>query len=168
MNDKAEIHIVVAFGKNRELGLNNKLLWHLPEDLKRFKKLTKGHPVIMGRKTFESILGYLGKPLPNRKNIVITRNKNYKAPESVSVVGSLDEAIEEASKFDTEIHIGGGTQIYKEALPHVDWLHVTHVDASPEADTYFPEFENDFEETNREGPLEENGVEYSWVTYKRK
>ncbi len=102
--DAHQIIAVAAIGKNRELGLKDKLLWHIPDDLKRFKELTTGHPIIMGRKTFESILGYLKKPFPNRTNIVVTRDPNYakslaeRQVHDVIAVGSLEEALEAAKK----------------------------------------------------------------------
>ncbi|MDO8576065.1 MAG: dihydrofolate reductase, partial [bacterium] len=125
---------VVAIGKNRELGKEGKLLWHIPDDLKRFKELTLGHPIIMGRKTFESILGYTqGKPLPGRTNIVVTHDPNWKY-EGVIVSPSLEEAIAKAKELDTEeIHIGGGAQIYEQALPYIDKLYLTLIDSDPPA-----------------------------------
>src|ERR1700722_9338336 len=115
---KPKICIVVAIGRNRELGKDEKLLWHIPEDLKRFKALTLGHPIIFGRKTFESVLGYnTGKPLPGRTNIVVTRDLDY-TYEGALVAISLKQAIEIAGKVDPEeIHIGGGAQLYEQVLP---------------------------------------------------
>ena len=138
---KPLITAVVAIGKNRELGKGGKLLWHIPDDLKRFKRLTTGHPIIMGRKTFESIVGYIGGPLPGRTNIIVTRqankfiadnpylliraNKqivghtNSSPQDGVIVVSSVEEGIEKAKELDAkEIHIGGGAEIYKQALPY--------------------------------------------------
>ena len=134
------ISIIGAMGRNREFGLGDQLPWHLPDDLKHFKALTRGHTVIMGRKTYESI----GKPLPDRKNIVITRNKDFKAGGCV-VVGSFEEALAEAKNDgtvnDPEVFVIGGAEIYKLALPHANKIYLTQVDASPEADKYFPEFD---------------------------
>src|SRR3989344_7744396 len=108
MMKKPLITAVVAIGKNRELGKGGKLLWHIPDDLKRFKKLTLGHPIIMGRKTFESIVSYIGGPLPERTNIVVTRDAEWEH-EGVVIVHSLKEGIEKAKALDSdEIHIGGG------------------------------------------------------------
>lgn len=135
------ISIIAAIGKNRELGKDKKLLWHIPEDMKRFKELTHGHAVIMGRKTFESI----GRPLPNRLNFIISRDPNY-TPNGVAIVcSSLEDALEKAKEREVnEIFIIGGGQIYKEALVVSDKLYLTVVDASfPDADTYFPEY-NEF------------------------
>src|SRR3989344_4403892 len=104
---KPLVSIIVSIGKNMVIGRRDKLMWPIPDDLRRFKKLTMGHPVIMGRKTFESILESLGKPLPGRTNIVITRDKNYK-PDGAVVSHSIEEAIEEAKKVESEeIFIGG-------------------------------------------------------------
>ncbi|KFF27457.1 dihydrofolate reductase [Chryseobacterium vrystaatense] len=125
--------IVVAMGEKNEIGFENKLLWHLPKDLKHFKDITSGHPVIMGRKTYESI----GKPLPNRTNIVISRKKNW-FEEGVLIVGSVKEAVKFAKKIDENIFIIGGGNIYEQTVDIVDRLEVTLVKADLEADTYFP------------------------------
>lgn len=125
--------IVVAMGEKNEIGFENKLLWHLPKDLKHFKDITSGHPVIMGRKTYESI----GKPLPNRTNIVISRKKNW-FEEGVLIVGSVKEAVKFAKKIDENIFIIGGGNIYEQTIDMVDRLEVTLVKVDLEADTYFP------------------------------
>lgn len=162
-----DVCIVVAIGKERELGKDGKLLWHIPDDMKRFKALTMGHPVIMGRKTFESILGYLGKPLPGRTNIVVTRDASYQR-DDVIIAGSLEEALMRARALDgREIHIGGGAQLYAQALPYVDKLYLTRVDDAPEADTYFPDYESEFTEVSREAPREWKGISYQWVNMAR-
>ncbi|HEX4104413.1 MAG TPA: dihydrofolate reductase [Candidatus Paceibacterota bacterium] len=133
------ISLIGAMGKNREFGLGDQLPWHLPDDLKHFKALTRGHTVIMGRKTYESI----GKPLPDRKNIIITRNKDFKADGCV-VVGSMEEALAETKNDpagnDRKVFVIGGAEIYKLALPYAQKIYLTLVDASPKADKYFPEF----------------------------
>ena len=129
------ISLIAAIGKNNELGKNNTLVWDMPTDLKYFRNKTKGHTVIMGRKTFESI----GHPMPNRQNIVITRDKNY-ASSGIDVVHSLDEALKLAPKTEKEIFIIGGTEIFKIAMNIADRLYITHIDAEDkEADTFFPE-----------------------------
>lgn len=159
------ITLIAALGKNRELGKDNELIWHLPNDLKRFKKVTSGHAIIMGRKTFES----LGKPLPNRTNIVITRNKNYKADGAV-VVHSVEEALQ-ASKDDDTPFIIGGAEIYKLAMPLADKLDLTFVDAALDADAFFPEIDsNIWKETAREHFVadEKHKYSYSFVTFVRK
>ncbi len=130
------ISIIAAIGENRELGKDNKLLWQIAEDLKRFKQITAGHPVIMGRKTYESI----GRPLPKRVNIVITRDRSYK-PVGCTVAHSLDEALAVAQKIDpVEIFVIGGGEIYKQALDQADKLYLTLVKGTYEADAYFPEY----------------------------
>jgi dihydrofolate reductase len=134
MNPK--ISIIAAISGNRALGKDNKLLWHIPEDLKRFKAVTSGHPVIMGRTTYESI----GILLPGRMNIIVTRNKDYKIKGAV-VCGSIEEAIEKAKQFDgKEIFIIGGGQIYNQAIKYTDKLYLTLVEGEYDADTYFPDY----------------------------
>jgi len=164
---KPHISIVVAIDKNRAIGHGNELLWHIPEDLKRFKALTLGHPIIMGRKTFESIIAYLKKPLPGRQNIVVTRDTNY-TYEGVIVCHSLEEALEKAKELDQEeIHIGGGAQMYEAALPYVDRLYLTIVDAEKPADTYFPDYTKDFTKKTFEEGREYEGIKYKWVNLER-
>lgn len=134
--NKPVISLVSAIGRNRELGKDNKLLWDIPEDMKHFRELTSGHPVIMGRKTFESI----GRPLPNRTNIVVSRDPNYVAPKCIAV-DSLQKAIERAKQVEQdEIFVIGGGQIYEQAMPLADKLYLTIVDADFEADTFFPDY----------------------------
>ncbi|WP_111706369.1 dihydrofolate reductase [Lutibacter citreus] len=159
------ITIIAAIANNNALGKDNKLIWHLPADLKRFKKTTSNHHIIMGRKTFES----LGKPLPNRVNIVITRNKNYIA-EGCLVVNSLTDAIE-AAKADENPYILGGAEIYKQALEVADKLDLTFVHHTFEADVFFPEIDMDiWEEKSREfyNADDKNAFAFSFVTYLRK
>ncbi len=169
MTDKADVCIVVAMSRNkRALGNKNGLLWHIPSDLKRFKEKTLGHPIIMGRKTFESIIAILGKPLPLRQNIVVTRNPDF-TYDGVTVASSLEEALTQAQAHNpTEIHVGGGAELYRQALPFVDKLFVTFVDDEPEADTFFPEFEHDFVIEKEHDVQEHNGLKYQWVDYERK
>ena len=163
--------IVVAIGKNRELGMENQLLWHIPDDLKRFKQLTLGHPIIMGRKTFESIVQKIGKPLPERTNIVVTRDPTYKGPSStgVLVASSLEEALAMAKDQpgSEEIHIGGGAQIYEQALPYVDKLYLTLIDDEKPADSFFPPYESEFTKKTFEEKHEWNGLAYTLVTMER-
>ncbi len=125
---------VIAFGKNRGLGFGNKLPWHLPDDLKNFKDITRGHTVIMGRKTYDS----MGKLLPERKNIIITRDKSYKIPNA-TIVHSVEDAIKECKK-EKEVFIIGGGEILKLALPYLNRMYLTHVEAEVPADSFFPEF----------------------------
>lgn len=169
MVDKAKVVIVAALSKNgRALGNQNSLLWHIPDDLRRFKELTAHHPVIMGRKTFESIVALLGKPLPGRQNIVVTRNTEY-VFDGVIVVQSLEDALRKAHELDTEeIHIGGGAEIYTQALPYVDELYLTFVEDEPiEADTFFPEFEDEFIAVHIHEPREYGELTYQWIDYIR-
>ncbi|MBI3888251.1 dihydrofolate reductase [Candidatus Nomurabacteria bacterium] len=137
------ISIIAAIGKNNELGKGNSLLWKMPADMEYFKKVTSGHPVIMGRKTFESI----GRPLPNRQNIVITRDKTYMR-DGVNVAHSLEEALQiiKTSSYPLlqgegkEIFVIGGAEIYKQAMSVTDKLYITHIDAEDKnADVFFPE-----------------------------
>lgn len=130
------ITLIAAAGQNNELGKDNDLLWHLPDDFKRFKSLTTGHYIIMGRKTFESF----PKPLPNRTHIIITRNNNYNAPEGCIVVDSLVKAIEICPKNETTYIIGGG-EIYKQSIEIADCIELTRVHHHFEADTFFPEID---------------------------
>ncbi|MGX1025001.1 dihydrofolate reductase [Psychroflexus sp. MBR-150] len=124
---------IAAVGERNELGKDNQLLWHLPDDFKRFKALTSQHFIIMGRKTFESF----PKPLPHRTHIVITRQDNYPIKDCI-VVKSIDEAIKIAKKQDKVFVIGGG-EIYKQFMPYVDEIELTRVRGQFDADTYFPE-----------------------------
>ena len=169
MKKTAKICIVAAISKKRRaIGMTGKLLWHIPADMKRFKALTLGHPIIMGRKTFESIIGYLGKPLPGRANLVVTRDVNY-SYEGVETFSSIEAAIARACELDNdEIHIGGGSEIYKQVLPYTDKLYITQVDDEPEADSYFPEFEIEFEAALEHPAQEHNGLNYQWVDFVRK
>jgi dihydrofolate reductase len=169
MINNIPVTIVAGMGRNtRIIGNNNQLLWHVPADLKRFKELTLGKPIIMGRKTFESILAIIGKPLPGRTNIVVTRQTDYIAPEGVKVVASLKDAFAVASSENpSEIHIGGGAELYKQALPFVDKLHVTWFNDDSEGDTTFPEFEKDFEIETAHEVQTHDGLEFQWVDYKR-
>lgn len=164
---KPIVAAVVAIGKNRELGKEGKLLWHIPDDLKRFKALTLGHPIIMGRKTFESIVGYLGKPLPGRTNIVVTRDPSWRY-EGVLIAASIEEALEKAKALDAEeVHIGGGQQIYEQALPFIDKLYLTLVEDDKDADAFFPPYENEFTKVTFDEAHESNGLKYRWVDLER-
>ncbi len=169
MRNTAKLVIVTAMSrKGHVIGRDNGLLWHIPDDMRRFKDLTAHHPVVMGRKTFESILAILGKPLPGRPNIVISRNKDAKY-EGAVVVSSLAEALTLARTHNTgEIHIGGGAEIYKQVLPMVDSLYVTFVDDEQEGDVVFPPFEKDFVVHTQHQKREHNGLSYQWVDYIRK
>lgn len=158
------IAVVVAMAHNNAIGKDNQLLWHISEDLKYFKNLTQGGTVVMGRKTFESI----GRPLPKRRNIVVTRSLSYKA-DGVEVVHSLDEALA-LSASDENIFIIGGGEIYAQAVNLADMLYITQVNADYEADTYFPAIDfTSWEEVNRvdfdKGSAFEHS--FSFLTYKK-
>ncbi len=156
--------IIAAIAANNALGKDNDLIWHLPADLIRFRKITTGHHIIMGRNTFESI----GKPLPNRTTVIITRNREYKAPGCI-VVHSLQHALDIA-KNDPQPFIIGGAQIYEEAIHCADQLDITEVHAEFEADVFFPKIDrNTWRETKRETFLsdEKNKYDYSFVRYVR-
>ena len=158
------IIIIAAIARNNALGKDNQLIWHLPADPKRFKKVTSGHHVIMGRKTYES----LGKPLPNRTNIVISRNKDYTA-EGCIVRNSLEEAVESA-KNDSSPFILGGAEIYKQGIEFADILDLTFIHHDFEADAFFPEIDPEiWEEISRQDFKADgkNKYDYSFVTYKR-
>ena len=130
------ISLIAALDKNNVIGRENALPWYLPEDLKRFRKLTTGKTVLMGRKTFDSIIKRNGKPLPNRKNVVVTRDQGFQAPEGVLVYNDLNKAISDLKSEDLFI-IGGG-QIYAQTIDLADTLYITHVDMEAPGDVYFP------------------------------
>ncbi len=162
-----QIILIAALTDNRVLGKDNQLIWHLPEDLKNFKRLTSGHPVIMGRKTFES----LGKPLPNRTNIIITRNADFVA-KGCRVAGSVESALKKAEETGTEkAFVIGGGEIYAQALPLADELSLTHVHTTLEGDAFFPEFSSDeWVATHQQSfePNERHAYSFDIVTYKRR
>ncbi len=160
----ARICLIAAMAQNRIIGRNNALPWQLPADLKRFKALTMGHPVLMGRKTHESI----GKPLPGRCNLVITRNRSYSAP-GCEVVHSLDAALA-ACRGTPEVFVIGGAELYREALPRAQRLELTEIHAAFEGDAAFPPFASErWRETARE--IHEAGDDaafgYDFVRYER-
>ena len=155
---------VVVVDANNGIGKENKLLVHFPADLKRFKKITSGHTVIMGRKTYDS----MGKALPNRRNIVISRNPAYKLPDA-DTTNSLEKAIELANE-ETEVFIIGGSEIFKQALPLLNKVYLTRIDKVFDADTFFPLLNpEEWIEDEREDyqPDEKNPFNYSFITYKR-
>lgn len=165
------VSIVVAMGAGplhtRVIGKENKLLWYIPEDLKHFKSLTLGHPVIMGRKTFDSIVATLGKALPGRTNIVVTRDPNWSF-EGVVVCHSIESAFEKAREIDhEEIFIGGGSQLYEQALPFTDRLYLTLIEDEKDGDTYFPAFEKDFTKVLNEEKRDHEGLTYRWLDLER-
>jgi dihydrofolate reductase len=131
----SELIVVAAMARNRVIGHQGRMPWHLPADLKHFKAITLGHPVVMGRKTFESI----GKPLPGRLNVVISRQR-LQLPDGVALAGSLEEALRACNDAGRVMVIGGG-EIYRQALPLASGLELTYVDDQPAGDTRFPEFD---------------------------
>jgi dihydrofolate reductase len=154
------VTIVAAVARNGVIGVDGGLPWRLPDDLRRFKELTLGHVLVMGRKTYESI----GHPLPGRTTIVVTRNPSWDSGSAeVGVAGSVSDAIEAGASLEREVFVVGGAQVYEEALPLADRLELTWVDAEPEGDTTFPEIEwDEWRELRREVG---DGVAY--VTYER-
>lgn len=162
-----ELTIIVAAGEKNAIGKDNDLIWHLSDDLKRFKKLTNGHHIIMGRKTFESF----PKPLPNRTHIVITRQQNYKVPNGVIVVNNLEDALD-AARQDNQPFIIGGGEIYKQSMDLADKLEITRVHSTfNNADTFFPEIDNNkWRETKRttHEADEKHAYAFSFITYLRK
>jgi len=158
----SKLTIIVATDAQRGIGINNTLPWKLPEDLAHFKRMTTGHPIIMGRKTFDSI----GRPLPNRRNIVITRNAAW-AHEGVEVVGSIEAAI--ALLQGAEGFVIGGAEIYKQSLQLADQLIITEIAHTFECDAFFPEVDASWQETAREEHVSEaSGLKYAFVTLRRK
>ncbi|MBO8177396.1 dihydrofolate reductase [Aeribacillus pallidus] len=159
------ISFIWAMDENRLIGKNNQLPWHLPEDLKYFKRVTMGHPIVMGRSTFESI----GKPLPGRENIILTRDDRYKA-EGCTILHSLEQLLDYIDEKNDEVFITGGAQIFQLLLPFADRLYVTRIHYSFEGDTYFPDIDwSDFRLVKREkGPKnEENPYDYEFEIYER-
>jgi dihydrofolate reductase len=157
----SRVSLIVAMAENRVIGVNNTLPWRLPADLKHFRRLTTGHAVIMGRRNYESI----GKPLPDRTNIVVTQNLRYQAPGCI-VVHSIDEALRRAAN-DPEIFVIGGAKIYEQTLDRADRLYLTLVHATIPGDTYFPEI-NGAEWAERENERheaeEKNSYAFSFIT----
>lgn len=158
--------IVVAAAENNVIGKDNGLVWHLPADLRHFKQITMGHPILMGRKTYESI----GKPLPGRTSVIVTSQEDY-AADGCLVAHSLQEAIEQAKALDENIYIIGGAEIYKKALPLTDTIYLTRLHHVFDGDVYFPELdEKEWETVEQEHhePDEKNKYSYSFLTLKRR
>jgi dihydrofolate reductase len=155
------ISIIVATSKNRVIGSNNSLIWKLPADLKRFKQITTGSTIVMGRKTYESI----GKPLPNRRNIIITRDTNYLV-DNCEIVNSLEEAL---MLCNNDCFIIGGGEIYKQSIDIADKIYLTLVQEDFEGDTYFPEIGKEWTKVIREDfePDEKNAHKYSFINYEK-
>lgn len=162
------ISIIVAVSKNGVIGKNNEIPWYLPDDLKHFAKITTGHTVVMGRKTFESIVKRIGKPLPNRKNIILTSQKDFQAPDCV-VKSSVSEVLEIIPK-DEEVFIIGGVKVYEDFLPFADKLYITEVDIDSDGDIKFPEYKKeDWIEISSEDHKkdEKNDYDFTFKIYKK-
>jgi len=153
--------LIAAVAKNNCIGKNNKIPWNIPEDFQYFKKTTLGKTCVMGQATFESILGYLGKPLPGRKTVVVTLDKNYQAPAGVVILFSLDDVFSQLQNED--VFICGGASIYRQTIDRVDTLYITQIDKIVDGDVFFPEInKNIWKETWRE-----NHEGFAFVIYKK-
>lgn len=157
------ISLIAALTQNRVIGKDNDMPWHIPEDLKFFKKTTLGKPMIMGRKTFESLPGLL----PKRRHIVVTRQIDLKL-ECAELAHSLEEAIDLAAQDDKEIMVIGGAQLYALALPLASRMYLTYIHANINGDTFFPDFkQEEWQEITREDKVSESGIAFSWVILER-
>jgi len=157
------INVIAAMARNRVIGINNTLPWRLPADLQHFKALTMGHHIVMGRKTFESI----GKPLPGRTTVIVTRDANYRVDGCVTAT-SIDAAIS-ACADDPEIFFVGGAELYAQVLPRADRLYLTEIQAEYAGDAHFPDFDRDiWTETTRQVHVSPDGLGYHFVTYQRR
>lgn len=156
------VSVISAMARDRVIGIDNRLPWHLPEDLRHFKRLTLGHHIIMGRKTFESI----GRPLPGRTTVILTRDAGYRPPQCLTAA-SLEAALA-ACGDDGEVFFVGGAEIYAQALPLADRLYLTEIDARFEGDARFPEFDaREWRETGRDSRVSDAGLAYAFVTLDR-
>lgn len=159
-------------GENRVIGLQNDMPWHLPKDLAYFKKVTTGHTVVMGRRTYESI----GRPLPNRRNVVVTRKESPNLPAEVEVLRDLNTVLQwEKENPQEEIFIAGGGQLYEQMIPHADRLYITKISSNFEGDTYFPEIDKEnweivsetFEKKDENHPFDLTFIVYERRKYNR-
>ena len=156
------ISIIVATANNGVIGVNNTLPWHLPEDLKRFRALTTGHHIVMGRKTYES----LGRLLPNRTTVIVTRNAHYQVAGAL-IASSLNDAIKKCGN-DEEIFLIGGAELYQDALKVANKLYITEIDLSIEGDAFFPKFDmTQWQKTSQEDGVSEQGLKFSYLSYAR-
>jgi dihydrofolate reductase len=164
-----DIVLVAAVAENGVIGQEGEMPWHYPADLAQFKQLTMGHPVVLGRRTYEAIVAGLGEPLPGRTSVVLTRSGLEEVPESVVVAGSVAEAVAAADRAAAALDVAtayvvGGAAVYQQFLPRADRLRITEVPESPEGDTYFPAFDDEeWIEIEREST-----AELAFVTYKRR
>lgn len=161
------LSIIVAVAQNNVIGKDNKLIWHISEDLKRFKEITSGKKMIMGRKTFESLPGVL----PNREHIIITKDKNYKVDsDKVTIVHDLNSLIDQYKNCDEEVFIIGGAEIYNQTLPYADKLYLTTINNAFDGDTFFPEINYDdfkVEYTSEEFTDEKSNITYKFINLVR-
>lgn len=166
-NTKRYVSMIVAIGKDRAIGKGNELLWRIPDDMKRFRTLTSGHPVIMGRKTWESLPEKF-RPLPGRVNVVVSRQERYEA-KGAAVVSTLAAGLAIAAEApgSEEIFVIGGAQLYTEALPFANRLYVTVINDQKEADVFFPEYEKEFTKIISSEKHEHEGITYEWLTLER-
>jgi dihydrofolate reductase len=159
------ISLIAALASNRAIGKDNALLWHLPEDMRHFRETTRGKPVIMGRKTWESLPEPF-RPLPGRHNIVVSRDPAYPA-RGATLAGSLEDAVRQAGDA-TEVFVIGGAALYREALPLADRLYLTEIEQSFDGDVFFPDVSpNDWQEVSRQPCQETNGPQFSFTVYQR-
>jgi len=165
MENPIHLSMIAAIGKNRELGRDNSLIFNLKKDMEHFRKVTLGHTVIMGRKTFESI----GRALPDRTNIVISRDREFQSHHDIKIVSTVEEALEEAKKYEEkEVFVIGGAQIYELFLPYADKLYLTIVDKQvKDADAFFPEYEKDFKRIISSKGDNEKGVKFTFLELER-
>ena len=160
------ISLLVAMAQNRVIGKDNQLPWHLPEDLAYFKRVTMGHPIVMGRKTFESI----GRVLPGRQNVIVTRNPHF-SHEGCLVLHSIEEIINFANNYNGEVFVIGGAEIFKEILPYADRLYITKIVHTFSGDAFFPVFdEAEWKLVSSEKGLknEKNPYDYTFLVYERR
>jgi dihydrofolate reductase len=157
------LSVIAAVARNGVIGRDNDLPWRLPEDLKRFRALTMGHHIIMGRKTYDS----LGRLLPGRSTVIVSRNPDYAVPGAI-VAGSLKQALQACGDDDEEVFVIGGAQLYREALPLADRLYLTWIEQDFEGDAHFPPLDiGQWHEAGREAGISVDGLGYSFVTYDR-
>jgi dihydrofolate reductase len=160
------LSLIAAVASNRAIGKGQQLLWHLPDDMRHFRETTRGKPVIMGRKTWESLPASF-RPLPGRRNLVVSRNPAYQAP-GATLAGSLEDALRAAANA-AEVFVIGGAELYRQALPLATRLYLTEVAASAEGDAFFPELApDDWEEISRDPGHDGSGPAFSFVVYQRR
>jgi len=157
------LSLIAAIGKNNELGIDNQLIWNLPSDLKYFRKVTNGKTIIMGRKCFESLPGFL----PNRKHIILTHNKDYLAPGAF-IYNNTEAVLKYIKDSNEECFIIGGGDIYKLFLPYSQKLYLTEIDEEEDADVYFPKFDKTLYDKEIIEELNENNIDYKFVVYSRR